>query len=154
MCVCVCVCVCVYHHQVVLLAWISLILTIRFYHPSFPAGPLDYIPSPYRAVVDKFLLVSQDLHVSVKESIRERHLWVSPYFSSNVPHVRLTWIVFEVGDSRLYSCCFVGCCFQDLFNMTRSILGQFPSSFFCIHLVSVYVVHPYSRIDTTAAWKN
>ena len=30
---------------------------------------------------------------------------------------------------------------------------QFPSSFFSISLVSVHVVHPYGRIDTTAAWE-
>ena len=28
-----------------------------------------------------------------------------------------------------------------------------PSSFFFSHLVSVQIVHPYSSIDTTAAWK-
>ena len=52
-----------------------------------------------------------------------------------------------------YSCCFVGCCFQDLFNTARSILVQFPSSFFSIGFVSVNWVHPYSRIDTIVAWK-
>ncbi len=44
---------------------------------------------------------------------------------------------------RPYSCLFVGCCLQDLFNTARSILVQLPSSFFSIHLVSVYVTHPY-----------
>ena len=43
-----------------------------------------------------------------------------------------------------YSCCFVGCCFQDLFNIACSILVQFLSS-----LVSVHVVHPYNRTDMT-----
>ena len=52
-----------------------------------------------------------------------------------------------------YSCCFVRCCFQDLFNIPRSILVEFLSSFFSICLVSIHVVHPYSRLDTTAAWK-
>ena len=52
-----------------------------------------------------------------------------------------------------YSCCFVDYCFQHLFNIARSILVQFLSSFFSICLVSIHVVHPYSRIDTTAAWK-
>ena len=28
-----------------------------------------------------------------------------------------------------------------------------PLSFFSLRLVSVHVVHPYSSIDTTAAWK-
>ena len=37
--------------------------------------------------------------------------------------------------------------------MARSILVQFPFSFFSIRLVSVHVVHPYSRTGTIAAWK-
>ena len=67
--------------------------------------------------------------------------------------VRLIWMVLEIRGRWPYNCCFVGCCFQDLFNMTRSILVQFPSKFFYIRLVSVHVVHPYSRLDTTAVWR-
>ena len=67
--------------------------------------------------------------------------------------VRLTLIVFVMGSKWPYSCCFVGCCFQVLFNNARSILVWLPSSFFSIRLISVHVVHPYSNIDTTAAWK-
>ena len=67
--------------------------------------------------------------------------------------VRLTWIVFVMGDRWPYSWCLVGCCRQDLFNIARSILVKLPSSFFSSRLVSVQVVHPYSSIDTTAAWK-
>ena len=36
--------------------------------------------------------------------------------------VRLTLIVFVMGGEWPYSWCFVGCCLQDLFNITRSIL--------------------------------
>ena len=67
--------------------------------------------------------------------------------------VRLIWIIFEMGGKWPYSCCFMGCCFQDLFNIARRILGQFPSSFFSIRKVNVHVVHPYSRIDTTTSWE-
>ena len=67
--------------------------------------------------------------------------------------VRLIWIVLEMEDRWLYSCCFVGCCFQDLFSVAPSILVEFLLSFFYICFVSIHVVHPYSRIDTTAAWK-
>ena len=49
--------------------------------------------------------------------------------------------------------CFVVCCLQDLFNIARSILVSLPSGFFPVRLVSVDVVHPYSSINTTAAWK-
>ena len=31
--------------------------------------------------------------------------------------VRLTWIVFVMSGKWPYSCCFVGCCLQDLFNI-------------------------------------
>ena len=36
--------------------------------------------------------------------------------------VRLTWIVFVMGDRWPYSCCFVGCYLKDLFTTARSIL--------------------------------
>ena len=42
---------------------------------------------------------------------------------------------------------------MDLFNITHSILVQFPSSFFSMPFISIHVVHPYSSIDTTTAWK-
>ena len=67
--------------------------------------------------------------------------------------VHLTCIVFVMGGKWPYSLCLVGCCRQDLFNIALNILGQLPSSFFSSRLVSVHVVHPYSSIDTTAAWK-
>ena len=50
--------------------------------------------------------------------------------------VRLTWIVFVRGGRWPYSWCLV-----DLFKIARS------------RFVRVHVVHPYSSIDATAAWK-
>ena len=67
--------------------------------------------------------------------------------------VRLIWMVFEMGGRWPFSYCFVGCCFQDLFKMARSILVQLLSSFFSIRLVSIQVVNSYSSLDTTAARK-
>ena len=64
-----------------------------------------------------------------------------------------TPLVFVVGGWWPYSCCFVGCYLQDLFNIARSLLVLLPSSFFSISLVSVHVVHIHSGIDTIAAWK-
>ena len=52
-----------------------------------------------------------------------------------------------------YHCCFMGCCFQDLFRIACSILVQFLSSFFSIHFVGINVMHPYRRIDMTTVWK-
>ena len=51
------------------------------------------------------------------------------------------------------SCCFVGCCLQDLFNIACSILVELPSSLFSSRLVSIHVVHLYSSIDMIAAEK-
>ena len=62
-------------------------------------------------------------------------------------------IVLEIGGRWPHSCCFVGSCFQDLYDIARSILVQLPSSFFSIRFVSVHVVYSCSYIDTTAAWK-
>ena len=67
--------------------------------------------------------------------------------------VHISLIVFVMGSRWSYSWCFVRCCLQDLFNIARSIILLLPSSFFSIHLVSVHVVHPYSSINTIAAWK-
>ena len=78
---------------VVLLAWIFLTLSIRLYHSSLLAGLLDNILSPYRTVVDEFLLIGQHLHVPVKGYLGERHLWVRLCFFFSVPHVLL--VLFE-----------------------------------------------------------
>ena len=67
--------------------------------------------------------------------------------------VRLPWIVFVMGGKWPCSCCFVGCCLHDLFNIALSILVWLPSSFFSVHLLSVHVAHPYNSIDKTTAWK-
>ena len=70
--------------------------------------------------------------------------------------VCLSWMVLEMGSKWSYSCCFVGCCFQDLFKTAHNILVYFPSSIFSMNFVSIHVVHPYSRIYTAIAtsWKN
>ena len=67
--------------------------------------------------------------------------------------VRQAWIVFVMGGRWPYSWCLLGYCRQDLFHIARSILVYLPSSFFSSRFVSVQVVHPYSSIDKTTAWK-
>ena len=47
--------------------------------------------------------------------------------------VRLVWMIFERGGWWPYSCCFVGCFRQDLFNTSHNILAQLPSSFFFLN---------------------
>ena len=55
--------------------------------------------------------------------------------------VHLTWMVLEIGGRWPYNCCFMGCCFKDLYNTVHSILVQLLSSFFvsmlCIHTVEL-----------------
>ena len=53
----------------------------------------------------------------------------------------------------MYSCCFVGCCFQDLFKIDCNILLLFPFNFFSVHFVSFSMIHLYSGIDIAIAWK-
>ena len=130
-----------------------LTLSIRPYHPSLLAGFQTTSCVQHRAVVGKFLLVGQHEHYHVKGSIGEGHrlsllLWQCP-----ACFVHLTWMVLEMGGKWPYRCCFLGCCFQDLFNTARSILVQFLSSVFSMRSVSVHVMHPYSSTDTTIAWK-
>ena len=52
--------------------------------------------------------------------------------------VLLIWLVSEIEDKWLFSCCFVGCCFQDLFNIT--FLCNCRQAFFFIRLVNIHSV--------------
>ena len=67
--------------------------------------------------------------------------------------VRLIWINFEMCGKWQYSWYFVGRCFQDLFDIARSILVQLSSSFFSKRFISILVVHPYIRMAMTVAQK-
>ena len=62
------------------------------------------------------------------------------------PAVFLKWMVCEMGGKWLYSYCFVGCFFQDLF---KTFLHS--SQFFPIHFISIQLVHLYN--STATAWK-
>ena len=52
--------------------------------------------------------------------------------------VRLTWIVFMMGGRWPYSCCFVECCFQDLFKIALSIL-VYVASRTCSKLLAAFL---------------
>ena len=122
-----------HHHRVVLLAWISL-TTLAFV-----------------SIIQRFGQVLETTSCVHRRTL----LGSSSKLLRQCPAclVSLIWMVLEMDGRWPYSYCFVGCCFQDLFNMARSILVQFPSSFFSIRLVSVHVVNPYGKIDMTPAWK-
>ena len=142
-----------HHHLVVPPAWISQTLS-RHSTLSFIASGRSFRLHP---------VSSQSYCMSVRAAFawpcegfhRSSSLMSSSLLLQQCPTclVRPTLIVFAMGGKRPYSCCFVGCYLQDLFNIARRILVQLPSCFFSIRLVSVHIVHPYSSIDTTAAGK-
>ena len=124
------------YHQVILLARIppslslSLSLSTRPHCLSSPVGPLNYILCLCRAVVGKSSPSYPRRHICLKETIGERHSWFRPCFSSGILHVLVVFqLGLEIGGKWQYSCCFVGWCFQKLFNITCAILEQFSSCF-------------------------
>ena len=122
----------------------SLSLAICLYHPFLSAGLHDYIRT-------ELLPVS-----FCCEGVQRRMSLMSlSLLFQQCPTclVHLIWMVLEMGGRWPYICCFMGCYFQDLFSIAYSVLVQLLSSFFSIRLFSVHVVHPYSRIDMTIAWK-
>ena len=103
------------------------------YHSSIPAGPQSHIP-----ICTELLYVCFSWSSCICSSI-----WSGPRSTSlmsSSPHlqkcparlIRQTWIIFVMGGKWPYSCCFVGCCIQDLFNIAYSILVYLPSNFFSI----------------------
>ena len=90
------------------------------YRSSPLASLQGYIPYPHIAAECMFELVVLLLPGHMWGSIGVHHLWARPCFlavscmsgSSNLDCFR---------DGRPYSWCLVGCCRQDLFNITRSI---------------------------------
>ena len=139
-----------HHVMVILLAQISLTV---FCHspPSLLAGPLEYILCLFRAVVDGFWLVIQCMSIwrDPLENVTYKFVLTSPVVSRMSCSSYLDGL--QMGGRWPYSCCFVICCHLDLFNITHSNLVQFLFSFFSKCLVSIHVVHLYSRINTTAA---
>ena len=140
-----------HHHHVTLLARISLTFSCHhrsrevFLATSCVGTVLLYIGSSSSSYL------YSSMWRGPQEYIAYEFILTSPAVS--VCLVRLTLIVFVMGGRWPYSCCFVGCCLQDLFNTARSILVYLPSSFFSIVFVSVHEVHPFDSIDTIAAWK-
>ena len=145
-----------HHHHVVLVARISLTLSR---HSSLSFIALGRSSDQHRVSSHSCWMYVRAGHpafawpcVGVHKSTS---LMSSSLFLQQCPAclVRLTWIVFVIGGRWPYSWCLVGCCRQDLFKIARSILVKLPSSFFSRRFVRVRVVHPYSSIDVTAAWK-
>ena len=126
----------------------SLSLSLYPYHPLFLAGFPNFIQRPLRADVSKFLL----LHLCAGSTEKCHDLVLASLAVSRMSC--LSWIVFEMSCKWHNNCCFIGCCFQDLFKIVGSILVSFLSAFFSMHFLIIHVVHPHSSIDTVTAWRN
>ena len=113
------------------------------------AGLLNCILSPHRSGVDKFLPIGQHWQVYTRMPLMSSSLLLQ---QCHVCLIRL-WMVWEIRGKSPYGCCFVRFCAKDLFNMARSILVPFLSTFFSIRYVSASVVHPYNSTDTAAERK-
>ena len=96
-------------------------LAIRLYCPLLPGGLPGYILYRHRAQVQTghptFVHPCEGVHKSM--SFMSSSLLLQQCSASLV---NLIWIVFMMGGQWLYSCCFVECCLQDLFNIACSIL--------------------------------
>ena len=96
-------------------------LAPRCYRQLLPGGIQGSILYRYRAVV----LASRTAFARQCEGVhRSMSVLSSSLLLQQCPAclVCLTLIFFVIGGSWLYKCCFVGCCFQGLFNIARSIL--------------------------------
>ena len=113
-----------HHHQVVPLARISLTLSLHFslsfiasgkysgLHPVSSHSCCMYV----RAGLPAFLWPYAGVH-------RSTSLMSSSLLLQQCPAclVRLAWIVVVIGSWWPYCWCLVGCCRQDLFNISRNI---------------------------------
>ena len=122
-----------------------LFLAIRPNHPSFPAGLLDYNLCPYRAVVDRFLLVVNTCMSVWRGSLKDI-AYVFVFTSPAMSHISCSSYLngFRDGDRWPYSCCFVGCCFLDFSIQLITFLWDSrlafsryakSASMWCIYLV-------------------
>ena len=146
-----------YHHHVALVARISLTLSCCSSLSSIASSRSSRLHPVSVQSCCRYVLVDRSTFACPFEGAHRRtSLMSSSLLFQQCPAclVRLTWMVLEMGCRWPYSCCFVGCCLEDLLNIARSVLVQIPSSLFSIRSFSVHVVHPYSSTDTNAAWKN
>ena len=146
-----------HHHHVVPLARISLILShhfsLSFIASSWSSGlhPVSSHSCCMCVRAGRPALARPYLGVHRSTSLMSTSLLLQ---QCPACLVRLTWRVFVMGGRWPNSLCLVGCCCQNLFNIARNILVLLPSSFFSSRFFfSVQVVHPYTSIDTTTAWK-
>ena len=104
------------------------------YRSLLLTSPQGYIQYRHRAVVCRFQLDVFPLLVHVHEYVFPLLVHVHEYISYEIQQcpaylVRLILIVFMTSGSWPYSCCFVGCCLQDLFNIAQYAVKFFLHTF-------------------------
>ena len=114
-----------HHHPVAPPAQISLTL---FCHPSLSSITSDMSSRLHPVSTQSCCMLVLAGHPAFARPCEGVHRSMSLMSSSLLfPQcpaylVRLIWIAFVMGGKWPYSTGFVGCCFQDLFNIARSIL--------------------------------
>ena len=139
-----CVCVCAPIIIIIILSSCKTLSRYSFLSPIAPGRSSRPHPVSVQSCC-RWVLVGHPTFALTCERVHQRTSLMNSFlFLQQYPAsiVHLICMVVVMGGRWLYSCCFVGCCFQDLFNMTRTSLVQSPISFFSIHFVSIHVVHP------------
>ena len=112
-----------HHHHVVPLAQISLTLSRLFSLSFIASGKFSGLHpvSSHRCCM--YVLAGRPAFARLYVGFhRSTSLMSSCLLLQQCPAclVRLPWIVFVMGGMWPYSWCLVGCCCQDLFNITRN----------------------------------
>ena len=137
------------------LAWISLTLSCQLSLSSIAPGRSSRLHSMSILRHCRYVLLGHPTLVCRCERVhRKTSQMISSVILQQYPTclIYLIWMVLEIGGWCLYNCCFVGCGFHNLFNIACYILVQFLPSLFSIRFISIHVVYPYIRTDTTAPW--
>ena len=100
---------------------LSLPLPVRLYLPSHSVSLSNYILCLFRAVIDKILTGRPTPACTCEGYFWRTSLMSSPLILQQCHAwvVRLIWMILEIGGRWPYNCCFVGCGFQNLFNMVH-----------------------------------
>ena len=128
------------YHHVVPRAWIPLPLPLHLSLSSITFGRSSGLHPVSVSRCYGYVLIGHPTSARLCEGVYKRTSLNSPAVSCMF--FRLIWMFFKTGGKWTYRSSFVGCRFQVLFNITRCILLQLPSSFFSMRLVTIHVVHP------------
>ena len=112
-------------------SWLTPVIHLCL--PSLPDSLQNYILCQYRPAIRWILIDRQKIARPCVGVYMRTLIIMSCSFSLDV---------LEMGDKCPYRCVFVECSFQKVFNRARTLLVQFPFSFFSIRFVNVHVVDP------------